>query len=212
MTFVQRGGRLTALTATTALILGVMATSATASGTEGSAATGIDGPDTIETDEVHPGDLEPPSEPEGGSREVIVGETGSGDRTETEPQDISPQASGCTLAPGSGPGAQNCIRVNGVGVNVESSRSTYHQGSMPYQGNLCARHHEVQYTLSWSQQPSSDRRGPLGCIPPYVSSWVDWTSGQPVGNMRDGSTYCGRSANNHTSNVWSNWACLNIFH
>ncbi|MEV0455798.1 hypothetical protein [Catellatospora methionotrophica] len=114
-------------------------------------------------------------------------------------------ASGCTFAPGYS-GAQNCIDVNGSGLNVSSSRSIYKPGVTTWPPQICNRQHQWRYTRNGGSQTTRSETAP-SCIPGILNDFVDWSN---PGTMANNSTFCARTNNSHTSGVWTNYACVKI--
>lgn len=139
-----------------------------------------------------------------GAHVAIAGEATDGS---SEVETMQPlDAAGCTLAPGY-TGAINCISVSGSSNFVNTTRSRYEPGVSPWPSQICSRTHQWRYTNVGSSSYSYQTSGPHGCILGVLISYVDWT---PKKTYKDGSSFCARSKNSHTNNVYSNYACITI--
>lgn len=101
----------------------------------------------------------------------------------------------------------NCIAVNGSGLTVSSSRSTYEPGVTPWPPQICNRQHQWWFTPYGTAGGQFRTVTAPSCIPGVLKDYVDWSN---PGRMANNTQFCSRTNNSHTGGVWTNWACVRI--
>lgn len=110
-------------------------------------------------------------------------------------------ANGCTLAPG-GPGALNCIYVDGSGQTVNYSDSIYNSGTIP--ANVCYPNGKWKYVQNGTTYNQWTYRSASTCG--WWRGYITWGANMA---MKDGSSFCATQKNSVISS-YANYACITV--
>lgn len=118
-----------------------------------------------------------------------------------DPPPVVENVTGCTLAPG-GPGALNCVYLNGSSLYINYSDSIYNSGAVPV--NVCDPQGKWRYMLHGTNYYLHTLRSTDTC-----GWWRGFVTWHPRTHMADGSSFCATQKNSVIPD-YANFACETI--